>query len=523
MKHLRHIITILFAVCLVHTSLAGDVITIVAQNVQNFFYSLDKERTQGNWVTISNYNTVEGRTAKLDAIINALAPYQADIYAFNEVEAKANGADSEALALLASRMSTMTGLTYVMVDDGMSYDASADATGTIKSGFIYRTDKIEPVGENTSTAYGYTTVYPYMMRMQTFRSKASGEEFTLSMNHFKASTSGYIEDDILKREQNSIALLKGLDAATDPDVLVLGDLNSEMGEQCLKNLTDAGFEEQILKLQGTSYSYYFNDDGSLIDHVFANGTMAKQVTDARILTIANPHSTGSRYSAYSDHDPYLVTLNLEAQPAATYQYTKATTITPDVPYLFVAPISGMQAALPVPIDKTYAYQYTTGVTETDGIITMDNPRQGFIFEDNGNGTYRLKDYYGRYIYQYYYTNTSKWSNNTNVGVKSTAHPFTATPQDDGTFKVLNTESNCYYVGLTYSGTPEFALYDYATLYAGRYLPWLYQYNPDATPTGITSPDTDVQQTQPRKILQNGRIIIIMPDGRRYDVFGYLIE
>ena len=503
----------------VHVTSAGDVIKVCAQNVQNFFYSLDKGRTQGNWVTISNYNSVEGRQAKAQAIVNGLAPYVADIYAFNEVEAKAEGADSEALALLATMMSTATGITYHMVDDGMTYDASTDATGTIKSGFIYRADKVEPVGANVSTAYGYTTIYPYMMRMQTFRSKASGEEFTLSMNHFKASTSYNIEEDILKREQNAIALLKGLDAATDPDILILGDLNSEMGEQCLKNLVDAGYEEQILRLQGTSYSYYYNDEGSLIDHVFANSTMAKQITDARILYIANPHSTGSRYSAYSDHDPYLITLDLEAQPTATYKYTKATTIVPDVPYLFVAPISGMQAALPVPIDKTYAYQYTTGVTETDGIITMDNPRQGFIFEDNGNGTYRLKDYYGRYIYQFYYTNTSKWSNSTNVGVLSAAHPFTVTLQDDGTFKVLNIESDCYYVGLTYSGTPEFALYDYATLYAGRYLPWLYQYNPNATPTGITTHDAERQTTQPRKMLKDGNILIVMPDGRCYNMQG----
>ncbi len=64
----------------------ADEIKIVGQNVQNFFYSLDDSRTQTNSIPISNYNTEAGRTAKLNAIIEKLSVYSADIYAFNEVE-----------------------------------------------------------------------------------------------------------------------------------------------------------------------------------------------------------------------------------------------------------------------------------------------------------------------------------------------------------------------------------------------------------------------------------------------------
>ena len=209
---------LLFLAIATEQSFAGDVIKICGQNVQNFFYSLDRTRTQDNYVTISNYNTAAGRQAKAEAIIKALSPYKADIYAFNEVEAMAEGADKEALDILATMMSSATGYTYNVVKDGMTYNLSEDATGTIKSGFIYRTDKIEPVGESVSTAYGDTVIYPFMMRLQTFISKASGEQFSLSMNHFKASTSGDMAADMEKREQNSIALLKGLNQATDPDI-----------------------------------------------------------------------------------------------------------------------------------------------------------------------------------------------------------------------------------------------------------------------------------------------------------------
>lgn len=455
----KRIFVIAAALALLTTAtLADDVITVCGQNVQNFFYSLDRERTQSNGVAISNYTTTEGRTAKAQAIVQALAPYAADIYAFNEVEAKPQGADTEAMEILAAEMSRVTGHTYSAVSDNLTYDLASDASGAIKSGFIYRTDKVEPVGQNVSTAVGYAYIYPLMMRLQTFRSLASGEQFSLSMNHFKASTSDDYAEDVAKRELNSIALLKGLDQATDPDILVMGDLNSVMGEQCLRNLTDAGYEEQILKWEGpNAYSHWF-DSGSLIDHVFANSTMAQQVTDAHMLHIANVHSVGKK-NAYSDHDPYLVTLNLKAQPAATYHYTRAATMTPGVPHLMVAPINGFKAAKPVAPEKSYEYQLTTSVTDVDGVITMSDAKQAFIFEDTGDGNYHIKDYYGRYVYQFLNTSSNKYTSSTNMGVQADAHPFTLTPQADGTFKILNTTSSCYYIALTYNSTPQFALYN----------------------------------------------------------------
>ena len=307
------------------TAQAGDTIKVCGQNVQNFFYSLDRGRTHGNWIPISNYNTVEGRQAKAEAIAKALATCEADIYAFNEVEARTTTADTEAMQILANEMSKATGYNYVMVSDGLIYDPQSYAPGQIKSGFIYRTDRVETVGENTSTAVGYTIAYPYMMRMQTFRSKDSSEQFTLSMNHFKASTSDDISEDVKKREQNANALLKGLAGALDPDILIMGDLNSMMGEKCLTIIQNAGYEEQIIRFEGDgAYSYWY-DNGKLIDHVFANPTMALQTVSAKVMHIATPHAVG-RDNAYSDHDPYLVTLVLEEQPDAAIHDVKTTTL-----------------------------------------------------------------------------------------------------------------------------------------------------------------------------------------------------
>lgn len=527
-KH-RLFITLLLIAVAAQVTLA-DEIKIVGQNVQNFFYSLDRGRTQGNSVQKSNYNTVEGRTAKLNAIIETLSVYEADIYAFNEVEVKVAGTpdNEDALKLLAQAMSTKTGKTYEAVSDDQTYNLSDDATGLIRSGFIYNTATIETVGDNISTAVGYTSLYPAMMRMQTFKSKASGEAFTLSMNHFKASTSNY-EDDVNKREQNSIALLKGLDQATqDPDILIMGDLNTEISELCLKNLQYAGYEEQILKRDPNAYTHWY-DSGSLIDHVFANSTMAAQVTDAHVEYVANKHSHeyilgGDWRDAYSDHDPYVVTLNLQAQPEAKYGFKKATTVTAGEKYLLVVPLNTLSIAETLPLTGSYyGYQTMTPVTETNGVIEMTHLKNTFIFEDAGEGKYYLKDHYGRYLYQSPYNST--YSYQTSVGARqyfSDTH-YTLTLQDDGTFRIENNTSQYYLIAQYYTNAYTFSWRTWKNLNSNQFRPWLYEYDPNATATGISTVSHYSQPTVTRKVMEQGRIIIIGSDGRKYTMEGILLR
>ena len=49
--------TLLLVVFVGNAAFAGDEITICAQNVQNFFYSLDRERIQGNYVAHHHLRT----------------------------------------------------------------------------------------------------------------------------------------------------------------------------------------------------------------------------------------------------------------------------------------------------------------------------------------------------------------------------------------------------------------------------------------------------------------------------------
>lgn len=467
---MKKLTSLLLCVCLAsQIALAGDVVKVCGQNVQNFFYSLDRTRTTDNGIDISNYTTEAGRTAKLNAIINALAPQKADIYAFNEVECC-----PEVMTLLAQRMSQVTGLSYAPVEDGLTYDKATEPGGVLKAGFIYNTSTVKPYGANTPTGSGY--VYTRFMRMQAFETLNSHERFTLSMNHFKA---GSVEENWEARVANAQSLLAALPGALDPDIIVMGDLNSEMGEQCLNLIVEAGYTEQLYRFGPNGFTHCWGG-GEIIDHVFANSSMAEQVTNAEILEIANPCSTNN---PYSDHNPYTVTLNLESSGAP--QYVRATTASAGNQYVFVGTINGnLEAALPVNTRYEYGYWTTQAVNEVDGVIEDIPQNMLFDFEDAGDGTFVIKDSNNRYVSQGKRDNGSYFNSFTMTTDPGEAHTFTATPQADGTFKIINTVSNYFIQTGLYNDAGEFGMW--SSLASSRGLPYLYELK---NTTGITQPTT----------------------------------
>ena len=283
--------------------LHAAVVKVCGQNLQNYYWNYDQTmRTQTNSVPASNYTSDDGRAEKTRRIVNAMLRVDADIYAFNELEAT-----EIILKQLADSMTLYGNAKYAHVSDGISYVVDT-FDNHLKSGFIYRTDRIKTVGVNYAGAT--SSYYSNTMRIQTFEEISSGERFTLSINHFK---SGSTESDEQTRVNNATQLLTALSKNTlDEDILIMGDMNCEYGAESLTKIVDAGYEEQLLKYGGMwIYSHCYND-GSLIDHVFANSSMAQQVVDAQIFHLSTTCRGDNEMTAYSDHDPYLVTLNLSS-------------------------------------------------------------------------------------------------------------------------------------------------------------------------------------------------------------------
>lgn len=297
----KRITTLWCAVVLVMGLWAQDAnnrtgIKVCAQNLENYYFNLNTGR--------GNYTPAEFQE-KTGKIVNAMLAIDADIYAFCEVEA-----NPIVLEQLADSFNVrVEGTPFVPVSDGIYTTWSEENDYNIKSGFIYRTDRVKTIGQSKPGTPG-NGYYAHTMRIQVFEDLETHEQFTLSMNHFKAKDKSYDQGES-KRINNANNLMSALsNSSLDPDILIMGDLNCEVGEAPLNIIENEGFEEQLLRFDPNTYSHCYGD-GELIDHVYANSSMAEYVQDAYVVHVSayrcNPSL--SWYDSYSDHDPYVVELS----------------------------------------------------------------------------------------------------------------------------------------------------------------------------------------------------------------------
>jgi len=179
----------------------------------------------------------------------------------------------------------------------------------------------------------------------TFKA-ANGGVFSVVVNHFKSKggcggASGGDHDpgngqgcwDTTRLNQatrlTSYFLPQVVQAANDPDVLVIGDLNAYAFENPIKHLTASGMVNQIerfVRPAGMPYSYVFDGTAGYLDHALASSSLNPQVAGAAEWhnnadepetldynlgdTPQDPYREGAWRA--SDHDPVVVSLNLSA-------------------------------------------------------------------------------------------------------------------------------------------------------------------------------------------------------------------
>ena len=188
---------------------------------------------------------------------------------------------------------------------------------------------------------------------QTFAESATGARFTVVVNHLKSKGSGCGagDDDTTTgqgncngtRTQAAEALADWLATdptnSGDPDVLIIGDLNSYAKEAPIVALENAGYTNLVGAFGGAdAYSYVFDGQLGYLDHALANASLTPQVADVTEWHINadeiplfdyndDVRDTGERdafeeesdtlplYAAdafrTSDHDPVLIGLSLD--------------------------------------------------------------------------------------------------------------------------------------------------------------------------------------------------------------------
>jgi hypothetical protein len=163
---------------------------------------------------------------------------------------------------------------------------------------IYKPATVTPVG---SYAILDSTVDPRFIDTrnrpalaQTFQENATGGRFTVAVNHLKSkgSSCGVGDDDTTTGQGNcngtrtlaAQALADWLatdpTGSGDPDMMIIGDLNSYAKEDPIVALQNAGYTDMVAAFGGpNAYSYVFDGQLGYLDHALANSSLLTQVTD----------------------------------------------------------------------------------------------------------------------------------------------------------------------------------------------------------------------------------------------------
>ncbi|MDF1727093.1 MAG: ExeM/NucH family extracellular endonuclease [Sulfitobacter sp.] len=349
----------------------GGSLKVASLNVLNYFTTIDNgSNTTDIGEDPRGAETAEEFARQEDKLVAQILGTGADVLGLVELENDFAGGTFAIDSLVAALNDETGSVSWGFVNPGQEF-VGDDA---IAVGFIYNTQTVELVGaaailddpsfldplDDGNDANGDETPngdsFNRAALAQTFREKASGEEFTAAVNHFKSkgSLTGAVGDqdqgdgagsNNATREAASEALAAWL--ATDPtssgdgDVLILGDLNSYARETPVTALEDAGYVDLAQAFGGSeAYSYRFSGQIGTLDYAMANQSLAQQVTGATVWNINadepviydyNTDGTftdierpddqglfdGTNPARASDHDPVIIGLNLGSGTVVT--------------------------------------------------------------------------------------------------------------------------------------------------------------------------------------------------------------
>ena len=326
--------------------LAAGNVKVASANVLNFFTTFTNGRNVegqtgqgckvGSTTTAGNCrgaDNMEEFVRQRDKIVAELKAIDADVYGLMEIQN--NG--EYAVTYLTNALNAAVGSNAYAVVPA----PAATGTDAIRVAMIYKPSKLTLVGGALSDADAINNRPPMA---QTFQA-ANGEKFSLVVNHLKSkgscpSGSGLDADQgdsqgcwNNTRKQQAARLVNGFvpqvaAAAGDPDVLLIGDMNSYGMEDPVFVMTNAGFVnelERYVRPHGSPYSYVFGSNSGYLDHALASSTLSPQVAGAAEWhvnadepTVIDYNKDGKPQDLYnalayraSDHDPVVVSLNLQ--------------------------------------------------------------------------------------------------------------------------------------------------------------------------------------------------------------------
>ncbi len=271
-----------------------------------------------------------------DKIVAELKAIDADVVGLMEIQ---NNGETAVSYLVDQLNAAIGAVSYAYVPK-----PAATGTDAIRVAMIYKPARVTPVGAALSDDAAINNRPPMA---QTFRAN-NGEKFSLIVNHLKSKGScpsgGGADTDQgdsqgcwnATRVQQAQRLIGGfvpqvVAAAGDPDVLIIGDMNSHGFEDPINAITDTGFVNQLerfVRPTGTPYSFIFDSEIGYLDHALASAALSPQVAGAAEWhvnadepSVIDYNTDGKPQDLYnalpyraSDHDPVVISLNLQSAP-----------------------------------------------------------------------------------------------------------------------------------------------------------------------------------------------------------------
>ncbi|MGY1633282.1 ExeM/NucH family extracellular endonuclease [Geodermatophilus sp. SYSU D01186] len=313
----------------------GGDLRIGAFNVLNYFLTRSGADARGARTDAE----FEEQAAKVVAAIDGL---DADVVTLLEIEdtdstGLAPGDADRALADLTTRLGRRTGEDWAFVP--MPAELYGVDRDVIRNAIVYRSDVLTPVGDPVGLVD--ETVWDNAREpiAQTF--SAGGETLTVVANHLKSKGSadaatgddadagdgqGAWNGDRVRQARSLAAFVERL-AGTDPDVVVLGDLNAYTQEDPVQALRDAGLTDLGERFDPGRYSYVFDGRSGSLDHALATPSLTARVTGLAHWNVNAVESAAYQYDGdpalyapdpyrSSDHDPLVLGVDLTGAAAA---------------------------------------------------------------------------------------------------------------------------------------------------------------------------------------------------------------
>ena len=313
-------------------------VRVASFNVLNYF---NGDGSGGGFPTSRGAETLFEFTRQRDKIINAIVTMDADIVGLMEIENDAAGGSAIEDLVAGLNAATDPG-TYAFIDTGVV------GTDEIRVAIIYQPATVTPfnafavLDSAIDPTFIDTRNRPSLA--QTFTRNSNGKRLTVVVNHLKSKGSGCADigdpdtgdgqgNCNLTRTTAAAALVNWLatdpTGAADPDVILIGDMNSYAKEDPISTFVNHDYVNLIGAHVGAAgYSYVFDGQSGYLDHGLASAALAPRVTGVVEWHINADEPVALDYNVNfktanqvttmyaddpfrsSDHDPVVIGLNL---------------------------------------------------------------------------------------------------------------------------------------------------------------------------------------------------------------------